>query len=51
MDELVGKGRIVEIMYSIPSMEYRLKSFLLSKRTKIYCQKEQSDVESSGQDN
>lgn len=33
--ELIEKGELVEVEYILPSMDYRVKSFLLPKGTKV----------------
>jgi hypothetical protein len=35
MDELIGEGRIVEIEYALPEMNWRLKSFYLPAGTRV----------------
>jgi len=35
IDQLVAIGEIIEIEYILPQMDYRVKSFLLPKDTKV----------------
>lgn len=35
VEELVMEGELVEIEYVLPSMQYRIKSFLLPKNTNL----------------
>jgi len=35
VDELIHEGEIVEVEYILPTMDYRVKSFLLPKGTQI----------------
>lgn len=39
IDEMVKAGDLVEVEYILPTMNYRVKSFLLPKGTKINMKK------------
>lgn len=35
VQELINEGRLIEVEYSLPTMDYRAKSFLLPKDTEV----------------
>lgn len=47
LTRMVKEGEIIEIEYTLPDMNYRIRSFYLPKGTKLYVNKNRNDKQTN----